>query len=121
MITAIHPKLPMRDKNRTRLFYQEKLGFVEFGDHDYPSYLMLTRDGLQVHFFVFAALDPMLNYGQVYLRTQQIDALYAEFLARQVAIHPNGPLETKAWGQREFSVLDPDNNLLTFGQTMEIG
>jgi hypothetical protein len=25
-------------------------------------------------------------------------------------------LETKPWGQREFSLLDPDNNLLTFGE-----
>ena len=30
--------------------------------------------------------------------------------------HPNGPLETKPWGQKEFSILDPDNNLLTFGE-----
>jgi len=27
-------------------------------------------------------------------------------------------LETKPWGQKEFSVLDPDNNLLTFGQSI---
>jgi hypothetical protein len=25
-------------------------------------------------------------------------------------------LETKPWGMREFSLLDPDHNLLTFGQ-----
>lgn len=31
-------------------------------------------------------------------------------------IHPNGPLQTKPWGQREFALLDPDNNLITFGQ-----
>ena len=28
-------------------------------------------------------------------------------------------LETKHWGQREFSILDPDNNLLTFGQSIQ--
>jgi len=27
-----------------------------------------------------------------------------------------GHLEKKPWGQKEFSMLDPDNNLLTFGQ-----
>jgi hypothetical protein len=32
-------------------------------------------------------------------------------------IHPNGKLQTKPWGQKEFSILDPDNNLLTFGQS----
>jgi hypothetical protein len=35
---------------------------------------------------------------------------------RGVAIHPNGQLALKPWGQREFSLLDPDNNLLTFGE-----
>jgi hypothetical protein len=26
-------------------------------------------------------------------------------------------LENKPWQQREFALLDPDNNLLTFGQS----
>lgn len=38
------------------------------------------------------------------------------FLANGVTVHPNGHLQTKPWGQREFALLDPDNNLLTFGQ-----
>lgn len=33
-------------------------------------------------------------------------------------IHPNGHLALKPWKQKEFSLLDPDNNLLTFGQTL---
>jgi hypothetical protein len=37
-------------------------------------------------------------------------------LGDQIPIHPNGHLETKPWGQIEFSLLDPDYNLLTFGQ-----
>ncbi|ULT27166.1 hypothetical protein KUH03_10560 [Sphingobacterium sp. E70] len=52
----------------------------------------------------------------IYIRTDDIDELYQSFLARNIAIHPNGKLETKPWGQREFSILDPDSNLLTFGQ-----
>jgi hypothetical protein len=39
-------------------------------------------------------------------------------LENKIDIHPNGALETKAWGQREFALLDPDNNLLTFGQSI---
>ena len=38
------------------------------------------------------------------------------FLYQKISIHPNGPLEIKPWGQKEFSLLDPDGNLLTFGQ-----
>ena len=51
----------------------------------------------------------------VYIRTDDIDRLYQSFQENSVAIHPNGQLETKPWGQREFSILDPDSNLLTFG------
>jgi hypothetical protein len=27
-------------------------------------------------------------------------------------------LEIKPWGQKNFSILDPDHNLLTFGQSL---
>jgi len=37
----------------------------------------------------------------------------------KVEIHPNGHLEMKPWGQKEFALLDPDNNLLTFGERIK--
>lgn len=118
MLLNINPKLPMRNKAFTRAFYINKLGFKNFGDADYDSYLMLEKDNIQIHFFEFKDLNPKENYGQVYIRTNSIDQLYQTFLNNNVEIHPNGALETKPWGQREFALLDPDNNLLTFGQTI---
>ena len=116
MLTAIHPKLPMRDKAITREFYLNQLDFQEFGGADFEGYLMLQKDQIQIHFFEFKELDPKENYGQVYIRTDNIDRLYQSFLDMGTKIHPNGPLQVKPWGQKEFSILDPDNNLLTFGQ-----
>lgn len=116
MLTAIIPKLPMRDKDVTRMYYTKQLDFTMMGE--YEEYLIVERDGLQLHFFLFAALDPMTNDGQVYMRTDDVDALHRGFVARGVAIHPNGGLQTKPWGQREFTLLDPDHNLLTFGQAV---
>lgn len=116
MLTDIHPKLPMRDKIVTRNFYVKKLGFRLLGEYD--DYLMIEKDDLQIHFFEFSDLDPNENYGQVYIRTDAIDELYQSFLKSEVPIHPNGTLVVKTWGQKEFSILDPDNNLLTFGQTV---
>jgi len=116
MLTDINPKLPMRDKNVTRAFYTNKLGFNTFGSADFDGYLMMEKDRIQIHFFEFKALDPKENYGQVYIRTDNIDNLYQSLLDHKTRIHPNGQLEIKSWGQKEFSVLDPDNNLLTFGQ-----
>ncbi len=118
MLTDINPKLPMRDKNVTREFYINKLGFKEFGNADFDGYLMLEKDQIQIHFFEFKDLDPKENYGQVYIRTDHINAFYQSLLDNKTRIHPNGALEIKPWGQKEFAVLDPDNNLLTFGQSI---
>lgn len=118
MLTDINPKLPMRDKKVTKDYYLQQLGFQEFGSADYEGYLMVQKDEIQLHFFEFKTLDPKENYGQVYIRTNAIDTLYQSLLNRNVAIHPNGLLQIQPWGQKEFSLLDPDNNLLTFGEAV---
>jgi catechol 2,3-dioxygenase-like lactoylglutathione lyase family enzyme len=118
MLTDINPKLPMRDKTATKEFYINRLGFEEFGNTDFEHYLMLKKDTIQIHFFEFKALEPKENYGQVYIRTDDIDTFYQSLLENKTSIHPNGYLQVKPWGQKEFSLLDPDNNLLTFGQSM---
>ena len=118
MLTDINTKLPMRRKDATRDFYINKLGFREYGNADYDGYLMVQRDNIQIHFFEFKELDPKENYGQVYVRTDEIDQLYQSMLDRKLSIHPAGHLQVKPWGQKEFAMLDPDNNLLTFGQSV---
>ena len=118
MLTDINPKLPMRDKDITREFYSKHLGFKVFGSADFDGYLMMEKDRIQIHFFEFKELDPKENYGQVYIRTDNIEEFHDSIKEKGAAIHPNGKLEIKPWGQKEFSVLDPDNNLLTFGQSI---
>lgn len=118
MLTSICPKLPMRSKSATIDFYIDKLGFEIFGSNDFEDYLMIEKDNIQIHFFRFEALDPKENYGQVYIRTKDIDELYQAMMERQISIHPNGQLQVKPWGQKEFSLLDPDYNLLTFGENV---
>ena len=117
MLKDIVPKLPMRDKSQTKSYYLDQLGFTESGD--YGDYLILTKDEIEIHFFEFKSLLPTENYGQVYIRTTAIEKLYQLLLDNHVAIHPNGKLSSKPWGQKEFSLLDPDHNLLTFGQSLE--
>jgi len=117
MLTEINPKLPMRDKSRTKEFYIGQLGFQQFGS-EYDEYLMVQKDNVQIHFFEFKELDPKENYGQVYIRTNDIGKLYQSIVDKKISIHPAGDLQTKPWRQREFSLLDPDNNLLTFGQSV---
>jgi hypothetical protein len=78
---------------------------------------MVERDNIQIHFFECKELDPKANYGQVYIRNNDIDDLCQSLLDSKVNIHQNGTLQAKPWGQKEFVLLDPDNNLLTFGQS----
>lgn len=118
LMTEIHPKLPMRNKQVTRKFYVEKFGFTEIGDADFKEYLMLRKGPIEIHFFEYKKLDPLQNDGQVYIRTHKIEQLYQFCKDNTIEIHPNGELALKPWNQKEFSVLDPDNNLLTFGQSL---
>ena len=116
MLVEINPKLPMRNKAVTQDYYLNQLGFELFGNNTYDDYLMVCKDHIQLHFFIFKELDPTENYGQVYIRTTGIDQWYKWLVKNKVAIHPNGHLTDKPWGQREFALLDPDHNLLTFGE-----
>jgi hypothetical protein len=118
MLTDVNPKLPMRSKAVTRNFYLNKLDFHEFGSADFDGYLMVQKDNVQIHFFEFKELDPKENYGQVYIRTDNIEALYQAVLEKGIVVHEAGHLQIKPWRQKEFSLLDPDSNLLTFGQSI---
>ena len=116
MLTAIHPRLPMRNKAATRNYYVHQLGFEELAD--YGNYLMVARNDVEIHFFEFKELNPKENYCGVYIRTNDINELYQTLLNNNTPIHPNGALEEKPWGQKEFALLDPDHNLLTFGESV---
>ncbi|MBX2917069.1 MAG: VOC family protein [Cyclobacteriaceae bacterium] len=113
MLKKVCPKLPMRNKPVTKDFYINQLGFKSVGNIDYPDYLMVTKDEIEIHFLLFKDLNPKENYGQVYLRVSEIEKEFERVEAKGVIYKT---LESKLWGQKEFSVLDPDNNLLTFGE-----
>ncbi|TNE80408.1 MAG: VOC family protein [Bacteroidetes bacterium] len=114
---SIAPKLPMRDPQNTKAYYVDQFQFKVLGD--YGDYLLLGKDDIEIHFFLHPDLNPSLNYGQVYIRVSEIEKLYAALIQAKVTIHPNGELGTRPWGQKEFSLLDPDSNLLTFGETTD--
>lgn len=116
MLTSISPKLPTRNIDATKNYYIQQLQFSELADHG--NYLIVQKDNIEIHFFEFKDLNPKENYGQVYIRTNNIEEFYQSLIDRQISIHPNPSLQTKPWNQKEFSLLDPDNNLLTFGQAV---
>lgn len=113
-LTIAIPKLASLDIERSLVFF-ERLGFVRHGD--YPDYGMVSRDGVELHFWrCMDAAIPKATGCRIVV--QGIETIYAEYAALGV-VHPNDPLSTKPWGNREFSILDPDGNLLTFQESLD--
>jgi uncharacterized glyoxalase superfamily protein PhnB len=50
----------------------------------------------------------------VRLAVKGIEAMYAEYLKRGGKVHPNGPLQSKPWGTKEFGAIDPNGVCVTF-------
>ena len=111
---AIIPKLPAKDLAVTKSFY-EKLNFQQVGG-TYPDYLMMCRDEIEIHFFLYEELNAPENYGMCYLRITGIDAFYSDLQKIENEFSCLGKLEVKPWKQKEFSITDDDNNQLTFGE-----
>ena len=110
LIAAI-PKLASLDIERSLAFF-ESLGFARRAA--YPDYGIVERDGVQIHFWL--CQDPRIpKETACRISVEGIEQLFQAYSGKGV-IHPNGSLEVKPWGVSEFSVLDPDGNLLTFQQ-----
>jgi uncharacterized glyoxalase superfamily protein PhnB len=113
MIHLIIPKLPFINKQETIDFYVRHFGFKAGGD--YGDYVLLHLDTLELHLFAYPTLDPAKSDFMIYLRVDRdIEQLYNKLAKNNV---PNlRKLETRPWGQKEFSLNDPNGTLLTFGQ-----
>jgi catechol 2,3-dioxygenase-like lactoylglutathione lyase family enzyme len=107
------PVLPSLDVRRTADFYRTSLGFEEV--HVAPGeYAIVEWGTVELHFWhtTDAALPKASGYR---LEVSGIDALHAHCAALGI-VHPNAPLAAKPWGSREFAILDPDGNIVTFHQ-----
>ena len=115
MLLSLIPKLPAKNLDATRDFYVNILGFKLLSQ--YPEYLILARDGVEVHFYPNEHVVPEASDVMVYVRVNDIDDLYRELTDKGARKADYGVLGDKPWGQREFSVMDVNGTCLTFGQT----
>lgn len=114
MISQIIPKIPFIDKGKTIVYYKN-LGFEFVADYD--NYLIAIYNNSELHFFEFKELIPSKSDFMLYLKiSNNIDKFFQQVKAKSIEIHPNGNLETKPWGMKEFSLLDPNGTLLSFGE-----
>jgi len=109
------PRLPAINLEETQSYFEKALGFAPISR--YPEYLIMRSGKTELHFFEFKDLDPLTNYSMIYIRVpSEIEKLYGKLSESGARIHPNGHLEIKPWGIKEFAILDPNHTLLTFGQ-----
>jgi hypothetical protein len=110
------PILPSADFKQTAEFYG-LVGFV--GPQNYPDYLILKRDGQELHFFLEEG-DHTYGHGHshfsAFIRASGLDELYETLKNAGVEITPP---EAKPWRLRELNVLDPDGTFLRFGEPLE--
>jgi catechol 2,3-dioxygenase-like lactoylglutathione lyase family enzyme len=95
--------LPSRNLDRSAAFYA-RLGYGLASR--VPGYAILRRDGVELH-LAEMEVDPARNPSGADLRVTGVDEM-----ARLFGL----AAEDKPWGQREFALADPDENLIRVGE-----
>lgn len=122
MLEKLSPILPSRDIDAAEAFWN-RLGFRTV-HKDATGYLILKRDGAELHFWLNPQLVPVRNDAGGYLRPNDIDGLDAEWSALDLptaGVPRYHRAEDKPWGMRELAVIDPDGNLIRAGQELPLG
>ncbi len=107
------PVLPQPDVKKAADFYKSKMGFETLFVHG-ADYAGVGRDGIELHFYQCRDKTIAENTS-CRIDVDNVEELYSEFGPKGV-VHPNGLLETKPWGMREFAILDEAGVCITFGE-----
>ena len=119
------PVLVCTDLAAAVAFFVEKLGFKQQFIHGSPPvYAGVYRDGSELHLATTGA-SPTSNRAMwrkdnqpadICFFVKNADALYAEFVARGVAMA--GSPTDQSYGIRDFNVTTPDGHVLRFNQVL---
>ncbi|MEM1287377.1 MAG: VOC family protein [Pseudomonadota bacterium] len=121
MLEKVCPVLPSRDFDVTANFYG-RMGF-EVGYRN-DGYLVLARDGSELHFFRHPDHDPDTSDHGAYLKPHDA-ASFSAALEKLDIPNIEGqaprfiPAEDKPWGMHEGAIVDPDGSLLRFGHELK--
>ena len=77
----------------------------------------MSRGAVHIHFW--ACSDPKIPEATgCRISVRNIESLYARCQGEEI-VHPNGALTTTVWGKKEFAIVDPDSNLVTFFEPVD--
>ena len=112
MLKQIMPELPLDDVAAGVAYYRDVLGFgINYRD---DSIGVMDRDVVRV--LLVARTDRHTGIGSAYVYVEDADALHAELRSKGARVE--GEPVDHPWGLRDFSVLDPEGNRITFGQPL---
>lgn len=115
-ISSISPLIPAGDDLEKAIeFYEQKLGFITIHKEGNPLRMAIVkRDNAEI-FLVKSDYHDLAKEISLRLQVTGIEQLYQELGSKEKEIiHPNGKLETKPWGPKEFTVIDLAGVCLTF-------
>jgi len=113
MLQTIMPEMPLDDVAAGVNHYRDVLGFsINYQD---PNIGVMDRDAVRV--LLIARTEKHTGIGSCYVYVQYADSLHAELTAKGANVQ--GKPVSRPWGLREFEVLDPEGNRITFGQPFE--
>ena len=112
-LLAAVPVLASLDVARSVEFARSTLGFEPVFCEP-GVYGIVRRDAVTLHYWPCDDRRIAEATG-CRIEVDDVDALHAACAPHGI-VHPNGPLRDTPWGTREFAVLDPDGNLITFQQ-----
>ena len=116
-VTAI-PVLPAANVSASLAWWTTVCGFTEaFRDTTPPRYAGIELGGSSVHLAAITDERVARQIGDqtmVRFQVDDIDSVYAGYQQRGGVVHPNGTLQTKPWGTREFAAIDPNGICVTF-------
>ncbi|MGH8523061.1 MAG: bleomycin resistance protein [Gammaproteobacteria bacterium] len=126
MLFAI-PGLPVSDIEKSTAFYRDKLGFTVAVRKE--GFAKLRRDAVEIHLWEAAdegwrtrvGSEPIVSGAESFIAgtggcrvsVEGVEEWYRVVQPLGI-LHDNAQLEVTPWGTREFAVVDPDNNLVTF-------
>lgn len=114
MTDRITANLPAISFDATEAFYQP-LGFATSWKDS--GWMILRRAALELEFFPYPDLNPAESSFSACIRTNDLDALYADFLRAGVQVDHRAipritPPRTEPFGLRLFFLVDPNGSLL---------
>jgi len=114
LLTGAAAVFVVRDIAAARDHYRDALGFDATFEWGTPlHYVCLCRDEVQLHLVSAAGTDRLPGQGALCVFVRDVDAVHAELAARGAGVVK--PPQTYDYGMRDFDVLDPDGNRITFG------